>query len=55
MKESLRILHINDLHSHFEAYPKIKRFFEKQSITLIQVPTIATRSNFDRPPLMFDE
>ena len=33
MKESLRILHINDLHSHFEAYPKIKRFFAEHSKT----------------------
>ena len=25
--EKVTILHINDLHSHFEAYPKIRRFF----------------------------
>ena len=27
----LKILHLNDLHSHFENYPKIKRFFADKS------------------------
>lgn len=28
MTEKLTILHLNDWHSHFETYPKIKRFFQ---------------------------
>lgn len=28
MTEKLTILHLNDWHSHFENYPKIKRFFK---------------------------
>lgn len=27
MTELIRILHLNDLHSHFENFPKVKRFF----------------------------
>lgn len=26
MKENIRLLHINDLHSHFESFPKLERF-----------------------------
>ncbi|VUX04312.1 Uncharacterised protein [Streptococcus pasteurianus] len=28
MTEKLTILHLNDWHSHFETYPKLKRFFQ---------------------------
>lgn len=31
MQEIIRLLHLNDLHSHFEAFPKLQRFFEKAS------------------------
>lgn len=31
MKEQIRFRHINDLHSHFEAYPKIQRFFKSDA------------------------
>ena len=27
--EKLRIVHTNDLHSHFEQFPKIKRYLHK--------------------------
>ena len=29
MTEKLTILHLNDLHSHFESYPKIKRYLQE--------------------------
>lgn len=32
MSEHIRLLHINDLHSHFEAYPKIKRFLRRNAL-----------------------
>ncbi|MCK1207687.1 metallophosphatase [Streptococcus uberis] len=31
MQEIIRLLHLNDLHSHFEAFPKLQRFFENAS------------------------
>lgn len=48
MKESLRILHINDLHSHFEAYPKIKRFFTEHSKTQREVLRFDIGDNVDK-------
>ena len=48
MKESLRILHINDLHSHFETYPKIKRFFAEHSKTQREVLRFDIGDNVDK-------
>ncbi|MGT2637481.1 bifunctional metallophosphatase/5'-nucleotidase [Streptococcus ratti] len=48
MKENLRILHINDLHSHFEAYPKIKRFFDERSKTAKEVLRLDIGDNVDK-------
>ncbi|MGT2924579.1 bifunctional metallophosphatase/5'-nucleotidase [Streptococcus caviae] len=48
MKESIRILHINDLHSHFEAYPKIKCFFDEQSQTDKEVLRCDLGDNVDK-------
>ncbi|WP_057490670.1 bifunctional metallophosphatase/5'-nucleotidase [Streptococcus orisasini] len=48
MKEQIRILHINDLHSHFEAYPKIKRFFDEQSKTDKEVLKCDLGDNVDK-------
>ena len=48
MKEQIRILHINDLHSHFEAYPKIKRFFEAQRQTEAEVIALDLGDNVDK-------
>ncbi len=31
MKETVRLLHLNDLHSHAENYPKLRRFFREHS------------------------
>ena len=33
MKDTIRILHINDLHSHFEQYPQLKRAVDDLSQT----------------------
>lgn len=33
MPDKLRIIHTNDLHSHFENWPKIKRFIQKKQET----------------------
>ena len=49
MSEHIRLLHINDLHSHFEAYPKIKRFFEeKRSSQQVETLTLDLGDNIDR-------
>ncbi|MEX2784573.1 bifunctional UDP-sugar hydrolase/5'-nucleotidase [Streptococcus sp. H49] len=48
MIEKLKILHINDLHSHFEAFPKIKRFFAEKSDTGSQVIKLDIGDNVDR-------
>lgn len=48
MKENLRILHINDLHSHFEAYPKIKRFFAEHSVCDAEVIRLDLGDNIDK-------
>lgn len=49
MSEHIRLLHINDLHSHFEAYPKIKRFFEeKRSSEQVETLTLDLGDNIDR-------
>lgn len=29
MQEIIRLLHLNDLHSHFEAFPKLHAFLKK--------------------------
>lgn len=47
MEESIRILHLNDLHSHFEAYPKIERFFAAASETDAEVIKVDIGDNCD--------
>lgn len=47
MVESIRILHLNDLHSHFEAYPKIERFFAEASKTSDEVIKVDIGDNID--------
>ncbi|KHD45234.1 bifunctional metallophosphatase/5'-nucleotidase [Streptococcus hongkongensis] len=47
MVEQLRILHLNDLHSHFEAFPKIERFFEAASDTPFEVIKLDIGDNID--------
>lgn len=32
--EQLRILHTNDLHSHFEHFPKIGRYLQKRKLII---------------------
>lgn len=47
-KEYLRILHLNDLHSHFESFPKVKRFFEEFSETDAEVIRMDIGDNIDK-------
>lgn len=47
MVEQLRILHLNDLHSHFEAYPKLERFFKSASETSTEVIKLDIGDNID--------
>ena len=44
----LKILHLNDLHSHFENYPKIKRFFKEKSVGFSDVLRFDIGDNVDR-------
>lgn len=44
----LKILHLNDLHSHFENYPKIKRFFAEKSVGFSDVLRFDIGDNIDR-------
>ena len=44
----LKILHLNDLHSHFENYPKIKRFFADKSAGFSDVLRFDIGDNVDR-------
>ncbi|GFH42292.1 multifunctional 2',3'-cyclic-nucleotide 2'-phosphodiesterase/5'-nucleotidase/3'-nucleotidase [Lactococcus hodotermopsidis] len=44
----LKIVHLNDLHSHFENYPKIKRFFAAQSAGFLDVLRFDLGDNVDR-------
>ncbi len=44
----LKILHLNDLHSHFENYPKIKRFFADKSVGYSDVLRFDIGDNVDR-------
>lgn len=47
MIEKLTILHLNDWHSHFENYPKIKRFFQEYPETN-EVIRLDIGDNIDR-------
>lgn len=47
-KEKIRLLHLNDLHSHFEAYPKLKRFFDDKSQTEAEVIKLDLGDNIDK-------
>lgn len=47
-KHVLKILHLNDLHSHFENYPKIKRFFQEKSQGFSDVLRFDLGDNIDR-------
>jgi 2',3'-cyclic-nucleotide 2'-phosphodiesterase (5'-nucleotidase family) len=44
----LKILHLNDLHSHFENYPKITRFFSEKSAGFSDVLRFDLGDNIDR-------
>ena len=52
--EKLRILHTNDLHSHFENFPKIGRYLKKaqQDKTVDQVLTFDAGDFMDRSHLL---
>ncbi|WP_288940184.1 bifunctional UDP-sugar hydrolase/5'-nucleotidase, partial [uncultured Streptococcus sp.] len=47
MTEKLTILHLNDWHSHFETYPKIKRYFQEYPET-DEVIRLDIGDNIDR-------
>ena len=47
MIEKLTILHLHDWHSHFENYPKIKRFFQEYPETN-EVIRLDIGDNIDR-------
>ncbi|MDR1606622.1 MAG: bifunctional metallophosphatase/5'-nucleotidase [Streptococcaceae bacterium] len=47
-ENELKILHLNDLHSHFEHYPKIKRFFAERSAGFSDVLRFDIGDNVDR-------
>ncbi|MBM7635445.1 bifunctional metallophosphatase/5'-nucleotidase [Streptococcus saliviloxodontae] len=48
MIENVRILHLNDLHSHFEHYPKVKRFFEQESDEEREIVRLDLGDNVDK-------
>ncbi|AGM98331.1 bifunctional metallophosphatase/5'-nucleotidase [Streptococcus iniae] len=48
MIENIRLLHLNDLHSHLEAFPKVSRFFREASQTDAQVIKLDLGDNIDR-------
>lgn len=47
-KHVLKILHLNDLHSHFENFPRIKRFFQEKSQGFSDVLRFDIGDNVDR-------
>lgn len=51
MKDTIRILHINDLHSHFEQYPQLKRAVDDLSQTDRELIKVDLGDNVD-PPLI---
>ncbi|MGT2933057.1 bifunctional metallophosphatase/5'-nucleotidase [Streptococcus catagoni] len=48
MIEEISLLHLNDLHSHFEAFPKIERFFSQFSQSQSEVIKVDLGDNIDR-------
>ncbi|MBM7642582.1 bifunctional metallophosphatase/5'-nucleotidase [Streptococcus loxodontisalivarius] len=48
MIEQIRLLHLNDLHSHFEHYPKVKRFFERACPDEIETIRLDIGDNVDK-------
>ena len=48
MIEKLTILHLNDWHSHFETYPKLKRFFQGYSKQNSEIIKVDVGDNIDR-------
>ena len=48
MKDTIRILHINDLHSHFEQYPQLKRAVDDLSQTDRELIKIDLGDNVDK-------
>ena len=48
MTEKLTILHLNDWHSHFETYPKLKRFFQDYADQDAEVIKIDVGDNIER-------
>lgn len=54
MIEKIRLLHLNDLHSHLEAFPKVSRFFRDASQTDSQVIKLDLGDNIDRSHSLSD-
>lgn len=48
MKDTIRILHINDLHSHFEQYPQLKRAVDDLSQTDRELIKVDLGDNVDK-------
>lgn len=48
MTELIRILHLNDLHSHFENFPKVKRFFHDNQARPIEMISLDLGDNIDK-------
>ncbi|HGD4629988.1 TPA: bifunctional UDP-sugar hydrolase/5'-nucleotidase [Streptococcus agalactiae] len=48
MTELIRILHLNDLHSHFENFPKVKRFFHDNQAQPIETISLDLGDNIDK-------
>lgn len=48
MKDTIRILHINDLHSHFEQYPQLKRAVDDLSRTDRELIKVDLGDNVDK-------
>ena len=48
MKDMIRILHINDLHSHFEQYPQLKRAVDDLSQTDRELIKVDLGDNVDK-------
>ena len=48
MKDKIRILHINDLHSHFEQYPQLKRAVDDLSQTDRELIKVDLGDNVDK-------
>ena len=54
MKDKIRILHINDLHSHFEQYPQLKRAVDDLSQTDRELIKVDLGDNVDKSHRLSD-